>query len=62
MWKIILCTEKNQKPSEKHNDARTSWGVHVDVSGKNILAKLDTNTIVDDVAAKSNELRKLLAF
>ena len=29
---------------------------------KNILAKLDINTIVDDVAAKSNELRKLLAF
>ena len=27
---------------------------------KNILAKLDINTIVDDVAAKSNELRKLL--
>ena len=29
---------------------------------KNILAKLDINTIVDDVAAKSIELRKLLAF
>ena len=29
---------------------------------KSILAKLDTNTIVDDVAAKSNELRELLAF
>ena len=29
---------------------------------KSILAKLDTNAIIDDVAAKSNELRKLLAF
>ena len=29
---------------------------------KEILTKLDTNNIIDDVAAKSSELRRLLIF
>ena len=40
---------RNQKPSTKHNDARTSWSVILMSVEKGIVAKLDNKDVIDTV-------------